>query len=300
MAFIVCYTEPMHNNRMLYVTVGLIVLTLGVGVTLWYKELKGQNLIESKPVIDFSSCIYAQGNLDVTGTICTDTTGHAFTKLQTIATTTIATTTPNTLSPISLGIATTFLVNDTKIIDSGKTLTLVAIHDSRCKPGLRCIWAGEFVTDWTITRGTDTHTISLGTVRTNTITENNYTYTLLNANEKQAVITVNKAVIITGTGTVTGTVKIDPVCPVESIDHPCIIPSETYTSRSVIVYATNKTTELEHHPLEATGQYTLTLKAGTYGLQIRPAGIGAGEIKTVTVTPLGTSTIDFDIDTGIR
>ena len=67
-----------------------------------------------------------------------------------------------------------------------------------------------------------------------------------------------------------------------------------------MVYAANNSTELERHPLDAAGHFTLTLKPGTYGLQIRPAGIGAGEIKSVTVVADKISTIHFAIDTGIR
>jgi hypothetical protein len=305
--------SPMQNNRMVYVALGLVILVLGVGVTVRYEVLKGRNLVEAKPVTDFSSCIEAQGDLDVTGTICTSATGATFTKPgapvatttateppPTTSTTTTSTTTPLSIAPLTLGVATTFLIHDTKTFGTGMTMTLNAIADSRCKPGVQCIWAGEFSTTWTITTGTTSTNLSLGTVRAASVTEGNYIYTLTEANEDHAVLTITKAPLASGTGTVTGTVKVGPVCPVESVDHPCVVPTETYTSRSVVVYAADKTTELEQHPLDATGNFSFTLKPGAYGLQIRPAGIGAGEIKPVTISAKGTSTVTFDIDTGIR
>jgi hypothetical protein len=52
--------------------------------------------------------------------------------------------------------------------------------------------------------------------------------------------------------------------------------------------------------LDTKGNYSLTLPAGTYFIQIQPAGIGEGEKKKVTVVAKETQTLDFDIDTGIR
>jgi hypothetical protein len=305
------YYKRMKNNRMVYVVLGIIVLALVAGTIVRYKVLQGRTQIDTKLVTDFSSCLEARGGLDITGTVCTSAAGETYTKPGVIAATTTpietpvpaATTTVSTSTEsgtLSLGVATTFMLHDAKALLGGPTVILDAIHDSRCKPGVQCIWAGEFSTDWKITTIAGTKTITLGTVRVGTLTESVYTYTLSDANVDHAILTVTKATAANTTGSVTGTVTIGPICPVESIDHPCVIPPETYTSRSVVVYAADKVTELEQHALDATGHYTFTLKPGTYGLQIRPAGIGAGEIKPVTVVAKGTTTVNFDIDTGIR
>ncbi len=297
---------------MVYTVLTIIVLALVAGAVVRYEVLKGRSQIDTKLVSDFSSCLEAQGDLDVTGTVCTSVTGATFTKPGAIPPTATTTETPEpaatgttptstpTTNTLTLGVATTFMLHDAKAIIGGPTVILDAIHDSRCKPGVQCIWAGEFSTDWKITTIAGTKMITLGTVRVGILTEGAYTYTLSDANEDHAVLTVTKAVATSGSGTVTGMVTIGPICPVESVDHPCVVPAETYTSRSVVVYAADKVTELEQHALDATGHYTLTLKPGTYGLQIRPAGIGAGEIKPVTVTAKSTATVNFDIDTGIR
>ncbi len=52
--------------------------------------------------------------------------------------------------------------------------------------------------------------------------------------------------------------------------------------------------------LDTTGRFTLALAPGNYQLQIDPAGIGAGEKKSVLVTKDQTTTVTFVIDTGIR
>ncbi len=103
----------------------------------------------------------------------------------------------------------------------------------------------------------------------------------------------------TAKGHVTGTVSIGPICPVEREGVPCEVPAEVYTSRSVVVYDRDGVTVLEKTPLTSKGTYDIALKAGTYWIQIEPAGIGPGEKKQVTISD-GTVTLDFDIDTGIR
>lgn len=101
-------------------------------------------------------------------------------------------------------------------------------------------------------------------------------------------------------GYVVGHVSIGPFCPVEQIGHPCTVPPEAYSSRKVIVYEANGTTVKEKDAIDSDGNYKITLGPGTYWLQIDPAGIGPGEKKQVTIISFATSTVDFDIDTGIR
>ena len=196
---------------MVIVALGLVILALGAGVTVRYEVLQGRNQVATKPVTDFSSCLEAQGDLDVTGTVCTDATGSTFTKPGATVTSTpidapapagtstVPTTTPQTTAPLSLGVATTFFPHDTKTIVGGTVITLNAIHDSRCKPGVQCIWAGEFSTDWTITNGTSSEIITLGTVRNITHTKEHYTYTLADTNLDHASLVVTKATTTTPT-----------------------------------------------------------------------------------------------------
>jgi hypothetical protein len=303
--------SPMQNKRALYIITTLIVCLLSAAALIRYEVITGRSHTEIKLVSDFSSCLDAGGGLDITGAVCTTTTGEAYLKPGAViatttpddaseptGTSTIATTTGTT--SLTLGAATTFALRTTGTISDGTTVTLQAIHDSRCKPDVQCIWAGELATDWIITTKSGNQTITLGTTRTNTLTAGMYTYTLVDATPDQAILKVTKTLAAPDTGAVMGTVTIGPICPVERIDSPCVVPPETYTSRVVVVYAADTVTVLKQYPLDATGHFAFTLNAGTYGLQIKPAGIGAGEIKTVTIAARATSTVNFTIDTGIR
>ena len=126
-----------------------------------------------------------------------------------------------------------------------------------------------------------------------------YTFKLGEVTETKAAIVVSKGAAGVGTGYVRGSVAIGPICPVERVDEPCVIPPEAYTSRSVVIFNAAGT-EVTRQALETDGTYQLALPQGTYTLQIQPAGIGAGEKQVVTVVAGKTQTVDFDIDTGIR
>ena len=306
----------MKNKRIVFVVLGLVIIALCAGAFIRSEVLKGRTMPAPLPITDFTSCLESGGDLEVTGTVCTTSTGKTYTKpgatlpdgnppppptptSTTTATTTTATSTP--ITSLSLGTAYRFKLRETKSQPNRSTLTLTSIADSRCKPGVQCIWAGELAAEWSISTNGKIETFSLGTVRTPSVTKGVYTYTLGDTTPTTATLTVTKAIIAPAQdGIVKGTVTVGPLCPVESIDHPCDVPPTTYTSRSVVVYAADKTTELESHSLGSTGNFGFALKPGTYGLQIRPAGIGAGEIKSVTVVNGATTDIHFDIDSGIR
>ena len=104
----------------------------------------------------------------------------------------------------------------------------------------------------------------------------------------------------TAEGYISGHVTIGPFCPVEQEGNRCIVPVEVYTSRNVVVYEVNGLTIKEKIKLDGKGNYKIAISPGTYWVQIQPAGIGPGEKKNAVVTSFKTTTIDFDIDTGIR
>lgn len=103
-----------------------------------------------------------------------------------------------------------------------------------------------------------------------------------------------------GAGYISGKVTIGPICPVEIEGEPCNVPEEIYTSRELIVYTSDGKTVHDRISLLSDGTYKIAVGPGNYLAQISPAGIGPGEMKAVTVTSFETSTVDFDIDTGIR
>jgi hypothetical protein len=68
----------------------------------------------------------------------------------------------------------------------------------------------------------------------------------------------------------------------------------------VVVYKSDGITVAQTGKIDANGNYKIPLPPGNYFVQISPAGIGPGEKKPVTIQSGQTSTVDFDIDTGIR
>jgi hypothetical protein len=110
-----------------------------------------------------------------------------------------------------------------------------------------------------------------------------------------------------GQGLLEGTVTIGPLVPVsrEGVPDPTPIP-EVFTSREVVVYAADGQTEIVRVPVRPGGDYfgiySLFLPAGTYIVDINHLGIdhAAGLPATVEIIADQVTTLDIDIDTGIR
>ena len=104
-------------------------------------------------------------------------------------------------------------------------------------------------------------------------------------------------------GSVEGKVTVGPICPVERPGVPCPVPSEAYTSREVILYAADGTTEVQRMHFLPDGTYHFDVPAGTYVLDTPHGGIGIGSSelpKTLTVGEAEKLEVNFSIDTGIR
>lgn len=248
-----------------------------------------------------------------------------------------ATIPPNSSPTVAFDVPMTMNIGDTVSFSDGLTLYLKEINDSRCRPNVQCIWAGELAATLVANGGmfiTPADTVSISTVTHKTINQQGYIFTLDDATETSATITVSLAANDGGhvactqeakqcpdgsyvgrtgpncefaqcaatnaNGYIAGHVTIGPFCPVERPDQPCPTPTEAYTSRDVVIYASDGVTENKRVPLDTQGNYRIALTSGNYYAQIQPAGIGSGEKKPFTVKPLETTTVDFDIDTGIR
>jgi len=102
-------------------------------------------------------------------------------------------------------------------------------------------------------------------------------------------------------GTLAGNVSIGPLCPVEpcSISHDQIVAA--YTARPLLITTPGGTLVGTVTADPYTG-YSISLRPGTYVVDIRMQGIGgSGDLpKTVTLHAGETVRLDIDIDTGIR
>lgn len=102
-------------------------------------------------------------------------------------------------------------------------------------------------------------------------------------------------------GTLTGSVSIGPLCPVE----PCTISRDqltaAYAARPLIV-STPKGAEVARVTADPDDGYTIALNPGIYVVDIPHRGIGGSPDLPVTVTIRSGETVrlDISIDTGIR
>jgi hypothetical protein len=105
------------------------------------------------------------------------------------------------------------------------------------------------------------------------------------------------------TGVLTGHVSIGPLTPVERVGVPTPTPApEIYAARQIVVYDADGKTEVARAPINAKGDYQITLAVGTYWVDINHAGIDRGIDLPQKVEILAgqTTRLDISIDTGIR
>ena len=102
-------------------------------------------------------------------------------------------------------------------------------------------------------------------------------------------------------GTLKGTVTIGPLCPVE----PCSVPRDqvvaAYAARPLLIM-TKGGTFVQSVTADPDTGYSISLRPGTYVVDIAHQGIGGSPDlpKTVTIRAGETVRLDIDIDTGIR
>lgn len=99
-------------------------------------------------------------------------------------------------SAFSFGKAATMAINDSVIFPDAGMLWLTAIEDSRCKPGVQCVWAGELAAIFSLGHAgiepVVDQTIRLGTVNNKSVSTDKYVFTLESATETTATIIVAK------------------------------------------------------------------------------------------------------------
>ena len=106
-------------------------------------------------------------------------------------------------------------------------------------------------------------------------------------------------------GTLQGHISIGPLCPVESNppEPNCLPNEETYLAYPLTVYENGpqgpgQLIEVARFVGDKDGNYSLELRAGTY--IIRQNSVSQMPSKVVEVKENQVTTLDFEIDTGIR
>ena len=116
------------------------------------------------------------------------------------------------------------------------------------------------------------------------------------------------AVLIAGcaredTGVLEGQVTIGPMVPALPEGQPQPTPRpEDYAAREVVVLNGNGIGEVARVSIDATGHYRIMLLPGLYQIDINHAGTDRAEgfPRTISIVVGETTTLNIDIDTGIR
>jgi len=134
------------------------------------------------------------------------------------------------------------------------------------------------------------------------------------ANRSILIALIVSAVFITGCvqlqkqvsnekGTLIGKVTIGPLCPVERFppDPRCQPTEETYKAWPIAIYTSDKKTRFAQIQPNLDGAYKIELIAGSYVVDLeKQHRFGKNLPMTVTIKPGEITTLNIDIDTGIR
>jgi hypothetical protein len=199
-----------------------------------------------------------------------------------------------------------------KILTGGVYITpLELVEDSRCPADVQCIQAGTVRIRATINSLNGDFVFKLGEPQT--VGEDIITLAAVTPALKYSTVTVQppdylfifavqKAAPVTDGGTLSGTMTIGPICPVERPGQPCKPSPETYAAHQVYVYSADRKNLITTLTPDAEGKFSTELPIGAYWIDIIHSQIGAvnGAPVTVQITRGSTPSISIDIDTGIR
>ena len=103
-------------------------------------------------------------------------------------------------------------------------------------------------------------------------------------------------------GIVQGKILIGPICPVEREGVTCEPSPEAYSSRKIIIYATDGSTIIKETTPDEKGNYKISLIEGEYVVGIYRTGIDSSSDvpKNITVRKGETVELNISVDTGIR
>jgi hypothetical protein len=94
---------------------------------------------------------------------------------------------------VQFGEAVTLQMNQTRAVQGGLQVTLIGIADSRCKPDVQCIWAGELSPKLRLDLPNGTsEELTLGTMRATTADAAGYHFELKDATETSATVVISK------------------------------------------------------------------------------------------------------------
>lgn len=193
---------------------------------------------------------------------------------------------------------------------------LEVIEDSRCPMGVYCIQAGTVRVKVRLEGpgGTQIETMTMGSP----VSFGNKHVTLMSVAPVKSAktpiapsdyrftfsVAYGMGGDVSTTGTLSGTMSIGPMCPVEQAGNPCTPTAATYAAHKVNVYTADKKTLVTTLTPNANGVFTASLPTGSYYVAMASTQSGVGStsgVPTTVVIKTGATThLAIAIDTGIR
>lgn len=193
----------------------------------------------------------------------------------------------------------TMHVNDKVIFPDGLSLVLKEINDSRCKPGLQCVWQGELSALFSANIKDSLEEVRLGTVNNKKINLKDYIFSLESATENSITIIISVNVGNSNTSGINGYIHMGPTCPVERIPPDPNCADKPYANATIT--AANTAGKKYNAKTDASGNFKMTVPPGSYSVAVAPVNIlpRCEKIETV-VSPDKFTRVDISCDTGIR
>lgn len=297
----------MNNRKPVFIALATLVILLIIGFGAWH--FRSQRLAE---IASYDECAAAgYPILETYPEQCRLPDGRTFTRLIENGNGN-TTPLPNPISnpPSDQTVATaafntplTLHVGDKFVFPDGMTVSLTALNDSRCKPGVQCIWQGEIGAVFAVSRAGDApEELRLGTVRNKSASFAGHTFTLKSATTESATIVVSggSPAAAGSSGSLSGYIHTGPTCPVERIPPDPACADRPYADATVAI-KNNASGALTTAVSDASGTFRATLAPGTYTLEVTSASrfpiCGSTEASVISGQ---VAKVDIGCDSGIR
>jgi hypothetical protein len=212
-----------------------------------------------------------------------------------------------TLCPVNIeqtkfNVPFTIFINDKVIFPDGLSITLKGINDSRCKPGLQCLWQGELSALFSVNIKGSLGELRLGTVNNKSTGLNGYTFSLESATEGSASIIVSLNQSSNNTSGINGYIHAGPTCPVQRIPPDPNCADRPFANAIVDILVKNSGNLLTSTKSNVNGNFHVNLAPETYIIKISSTNSvlpRCSQSETVVTKNIFTS-LDISCDTGIR
>ena len=200
------------------------------------------------------------------------------------------------------GKSITMLINDKIIFPDTLSLTLKEINDSRCRPGVQCIWQGELSALFDANINGSLEEIHLGTVNNKKVILKGYTFSLESAAENNMTIDVSVNSMSKSTSGINGYIHMGPICPVERIPPDPNCADKPFANAEVDIIDKSSGTLVSSIKSDTGGNFIINLLPETYVIKVSLTNniLPRCNQMEAVVTENKFTNLDISCDTGIR